>query len=1079
MPATDTLFSIYRSSAGSGKTRTLAREYLKLALQHRSGYFRHILAVTFANKATQEMKDRVLFYLDAFASGHPNDLADELKALLKMDDPVFRERSEETLREILHNYSQFSISTIDAFFQRVIRSFTREAGLTGDYRLEVDDEIVLEAVVNELIDELGSNKELTEWVVEFAKENLENDKAWDVRRNLIGFASEIFKEQFKYIEDSIVERTADNAFFSRFIGQLRDTNFAFVNFIRGRARSAMTIIHQAGLTMNDFKWMGGGIYNFFRKLTFINKPSDFKDKGKRAEGEYQDPKEWPNKKSSQRELIIRLASEKLIPILNEILEYRDKNYEIAVSAEVVLKNFYAFGLVSDISRKLKEYKAHNNIMLLSDAPKFLNGVIAESDTPFVYEKVGSYYRNFLIDEFQDTSGFQWRNFLPLVMNNLDQGYPSMVVGDVKQAIYRWRGGDLKLLQEKVAAEVGPERVTIHELDKNFRSVSTIVQFNNNLFATAPLYIAEKSEAMLAPEAFHDVNQQPFRTDTNGFVRIKFFPTGDDQDVWMKPALDQLVTWLEDLQQSGASLRDIAILVRKNYEGQQIANHLLEIKRSGKAKPGCRYDVISNESLRIDGASGVNLLLAAMRYLLNSEDVIARAQLGYECIRVQDPNRPLTEVFSVTNQATFESNLPEAFTRHKATLKKLPLFELTETLIEAFDLGSRTGELPYLQAFQDIVLDFFNRERNDLGAFLEWWELHKHDKSIQVAGEADAIRILTIHKSKGLQFKYVVLPFCSWPLDHENNKRPYLWVKSDLPLLKEAGYLPVDYASVLDGSCFRDAYEEERASTYLDNLNLLYVAFTRAMEGMLVTAPDVKSETVAGMLKESITRNPELEKNWYEQNKELSIGEWNTSTLPVSDSNEGLRLKKYYSARWRDKLVVRNAGKSFFEDEVDEKRKQVVYGMQMHSLLSRITYLDTLPAAINSVIREGLIPADEEIQFTEQVNRLLAHPEVSGWFDKKWTVYTEVPILLPGGQERRIDRLLTDNKKAIVIDFKTGDSAAADKKQVLEYMNILRQMNYQEVEGYLLYIKEHRVVPVTAGKPTRLKTKNENQLDLGL
>ena len=412
----------------------------------------------------------------------------------------------------------------------------------------------------------------------------------------------------------------------------------------------------------------------------------------------------------------------------------------------MLQNLYVFGLVADISRKLKEYKDENNLMLLADAPKFLNGVIQDSDTPFIYEKVGSFYKNYLIDEFQDTSAMQWKNFLPLLINSMDQGFPSLVVGDVKQAIYRWRGGDLKLLQQDVENHIGKNRTDIQVLNSNYRSSTAIVNFNNAVFKTASTILAMETGHPIASEAYRDVNQNIFR-DEEGFVRVKFLK--DEEDfTWKDQAFDQIPTYLENLQSLGIPLKDISILVRRNDEGQQIVAHLLRYKNSDKAKPGYKYDVVSNESLRIDGAASVNLLLSAMRYLLNPDDVIARAQLGFEFARLHEPERPLTEVFAVANQVFFENNLPPSFARQKSSLKKLPLFELTETLIEIFKLGEQVGELAYLQAFQNLVLDFYSRERNDLGAFLEWWETNKQKQSIQISGEVDAVQILTIHKSKG-------------------------------------------------------------------------------------------------------------------------------------------------------------------------------------------------------------------------------------------------------------------------------------------------------------------------------------------
>jgi ATP-dependent helicase/nuclease subunit A len=1091
------VFSIYRSSAGSGKTRTLAKEYLKLALQFKADYFKYILAVTFTNKASQEMKDRILSYLNDFAKGNDNELAAELKQELNMDDQTFQQNSQAVQAAILHQYAQFSISTIDAFFQKVIRSFTRESGLIGDYRLEVEHDAVLEEVIDNLIDELGSNKELTEWVVDFAKENLENERAWDVRYSLIEFAREIFREEFKAIEDQVTTITSKSGYFKNLKNQLWQAKNLFLASVSSPAQKALQLIEAKNWNAEDFSYgKQSGLLTFFTAFAGEKNISKFsKGPGDRIRNYFTKPVNWPGKKTPHGKEIVRLAEEQLVPCIEAILEAYDSHYTAALSAEMVLKNLYVFGLITDIARKLKEFKDENNVMLLADAPKFLNGVIQDSDTPFIYEKVGSFYRNYLIDEFQDTSGMQWKNFQPLIMNSLDQGYRGLVVGDVKQAIYRWRGGDLNLLQKEIIGYVGEQRANVKELDTNFRSAKEIVQFNNELFASASAIISSATGKSISLEAYNDVGQHAAK-DTKGFVRISFVkPIAEEitdepnsgtaalPPQWNQLALEQIPLTLEELQQNGVQLKDIAILVRKNDEGQRIAAQLLNYKNSGKAKPEYRYDVVSNESLRIDGAATVNLLLGAMRYLLNADDAIARAQLGYEFARLHEPERDLPLVFAVSNQTIFENNLPRRFAEQKLYLKKLPLIELTETLIEIFGLGNIQGELVYLQAFQDLVLDFSNRERNDLGAFLEWWEDNRHKKSVQISGDVNAVQILTIHKSKGLQFAYVIIPFCSWGLDHDNWQAPNLWVSSDEFPVRDSGFLPVKYSKTLEQTFFASFYEEEHTRTFLDNLNLMYVAFTRAEVGLIVTAPhrDVKASknTVAGLLYESIERTPILTAGWDEKHEWFQFGKLAGARNKPADTDSYIQLKTYSASSWREKLVIRQSGTTYFEDTT-EQREKINYGIHMHAVLSRMKYASDIQQTLDQIIREGIISGVDRAPLEKQLTELLSLPEVASWFSSDWSVRTEVPILLPGGAENRIDRLIIKEKNAVVVDFKTGVRKKSDHDQVLDYINILRLMNFTEVKGYLLYLKENEVVEVKESGKQKIvkKTKDRDQLSLG-
>jgi len=1033
------------------------------------------------------MKDRILAYLDDFSNGKESDLALELRSELNLDAITFQQYAQEAQAAILHQYSQFAISTIDAFFQKVIRSFTREAGLVGDYRLEVEQDDVLEEVIDNLIDELGSDKELTDWVVDFARENLENERAWDVRQSLIAFAGEIFREEFKAIEDELVGHTQGPDFFRNLLQELRKHRYEFVNTIKGMAGDAMQQFQSNGLQVSDFKYgTNGSIYTFFQKFARIASVKDFNEdgKGKRAEKDFQESKNWPNKETSHAGTIVRLAEDKLLPLLNEMLAYRNSHFETALSAEVALNNFYAFGLLADISRKLKEYKDENNLMLLADAPKFLNGVIRDSDTPFIYEKVGSFFNNYLIDEFQDTSGLQWKNFLPLLTNSLDQGYPSLIVGDVKQAIYRWRGGDLRLLQQDVEQSIGKGRIAVHELNSNYRSLAAVVDFNNALFRSAASEVAAETGQSLPEEAYADVAQKISKTH-EGFVRLSFLMDEPEGGLtWKEQAMEQIPRYLEQLQDIGIPLKDIALLVRRNDEGQQIIANLIKYRNSDQAKPGYLYDVVSNESLRLDGAASVNLLLSALKYLLNPDNDIARAQLAYEHSRMHDPGRTLTDVFAVTNQAIFESALPVTFTREKAALKKLPLFELTETIIRIFNLGVLQGELAYLQAFQDLVLDFGSRERNDLGAFIEWWEDNKHKKSIQASGDVAAAQIMTIHKSKGLQFRYVILPFCAWNLDHDPTRSPNLWVRSDEDPFDMAGYLPVKYSSTLQETRFGSFYKEERTRSYLDNLNLLYVGLTRAEQGMIIMAPHPtetrgNKRTVAQTMYSAIQRSEELRGKWDTTRQEWSRGEWiaGPAVNKSGENKEAVGLTVYQASPWRDKLVIRKSGGAYFSadsDNIDSGR----YAMYLYTALSRVHYADEVNDILDRMVMEGLFTREEREVVQEELETLLSNPQIAAWFAPGWEVRQDIPVLLPGtAVERRVDRLLLKERHAILIDFKTDNPGKGDTRSILDYVETLHKMNYTEVEGYLVYLKTGEVVGVSATRSRVVKKKDDSQLAL--
>jgi ATP-dependent exoDNAse (exonuclease V) beta subunit len=411
-----------------------------------------------------------------------------------------------------------------------------------------------------------------------------------------------------------------------------------------------------------------------------------------------------------------------------------------------------------------------------------------------------------------------------------------------------------------------------------------------------------------------------------------------------------------------------------------------------------------------------------------------------------------------------------------------LFELTESLIRIFRLGEQKGELPHLQAFQNLVLDFYTRERNDLGAFMEWWEENKVKKSIPVSGNVDAAQVITVHKSKGLQFGYVIIPFCSWSMDHDSFKAPNLWVKGSVPPF-DSGYLPVKYSSALEQTVFREAYKTEFTRTYLDNMNLLYVALTRAENGLVIIAPDpaVKSQkkSVAQVLYKSIMRSSVLAQTLKPAEGSLKYGEWKAAPVKYAAADHAIELATYVSSNWREKLVIRHDANHFFDAAPSELDSKKNYGIYVHSILSRLTYLDQLPATILTLEHEGVLSDEEKEGVSSQLNELFAIEKVRSWFSGEWEVKTEVPILLPDGSESRIDRLLLKDRRAVVIDFKTGERTSNDEQQVIDYLEILRSMNFIDVEGYLLYLKTSEIVSVAPPKGRIVKKKDNNQLELGI
>jgi ATP-dependent helicase/nuclease subunit A len=1047
-------FVVYRSSAGSGKTRSLAKEYLKLALGFRADYFKHILAVTFTNKATQEMKDRILQYLIDFSSGKENELAKDLMHELGLDSRTFLDRSRETLTLLLHNYSRFSVSTIDAFFQKVIRSFTRESGLMGNFRLEIDHDLVLEEVIGSLLDDLGQDKDLTRWVLDFSRENLREGSNWNITYALIAFAKEILKEDFKLIEQKILDRASH--------GQVKEIHKSllhgkqkFVQDMKAWAQEAMEIMRKNAITVDHFAYKNSGtVFTFFSSYAY----GEVYEPGSRVKAADADASNWV-KKGELTNPLIPLAKGALGNILRKMLVYYERESKRYNSIDKVLGQFYEYALISDIVEKISTYKTENNIMLIADASQFLNGIINNSDTPFIYEKAGSFYNHFLIDEFQDTSVLQWKNFKPLLFNSLDQNQFNMVVGDVKQSIYRWRGSDSSLLQQSVMAEVGKERTLTHELTANYRSAGKVLEFNNYFFHRAALRISEITDSTLASEVYQGVEQENKRFPDDGFVHFQFYE--DWNNTGKESALGNMVKFIEEIQIKGHDASSIAILVRRNDEGQSVANYLQQYQAEGKGNSRCSYEVISGDSLRIDAAIGVSLLIMAYRVINNPKDKAARGELAlaFASMNDQPMDGPSAErIF----QTTFTDEVVLG-------MSSLPIDEVTEALIRLFELGNDKTELTYLLAFQDVVLEFVSHEKNDIGSFLDWWELNRSKKSVQASSRAEAMRIITIHKAKGLQFKFVIVPFGDWRLDHDRN--PMIWCESAEKPFDELGYLAVRYSSSLKESYFEENYLKEKRKAFLDNLNVLYVALTRAEMGLIFFGPRWDNEGTPGNVGELaynvLDLDPALKPKWNDWDLRWEAGSISSlkEDREETDYNK-IVLNDYQAYDWRNKLVIRTEGTEFFLETKSDKRRKINFGILLHKILSRIAYKSEAESAVRQLVSEGVIMKEEVGEVTALLEKMWAMPVVADWFSKDWTVKTEAPLLVPRLRPERIDRVIFKEaaggkKKAIIIDYKSGEKKQVDKDQVIAYAQHLQQMGYVDVEGYLLYLFPLEVVPVVS------------------
>ena len=1029
--------TIYRSSAGSGKTYTLAKAYLKLALRSKD-YYQNILAVTFTNRAAEEMKERVLKFLIDISRGEHELIATYAAELKKSEEQIIG-AAKESLTHLLHHYGYFNITTIDTFFHRVIRSFSREIGLQGSFGIELDTDKVAEFITSHVYEGVEHNQQLKDWLVEFSMEGLLEGEGYETKGQVSKLAKQLFQEEFKKLPQNQFADEQVKEKITKLKASILKTKSEFEDKLSQMAKQFDQLMSVSGLSMDDLLYKASGPGGFFLKLRRKEYDSLVT---KRVEAARADASAWTSKSSSKRDQIMQLAENSFIPLMDDAINYIQQNKQEYYTANAVLRHLYTLGLMTDLTQRLQDYKREEEVIMISDLPDFLSQIIDDSGSPFIYEKVGTWYSHFLIDEFQDTSQFQWNNFRPLLEESLANGNENIIVGDAKQSIYGWRGGDPSLLLETVEKDVRQTNVDPSK-NTNYRSAKQVVEFNNQLFEALPQLMVKEmgesiseSDGQMILKTYEGVDQlvAAKNQETEGYVRLEFLEA--DKNEWKLRSMERTLEEIEKLIAEGHKLNDMAILVRTNKDATDMVNHVLEYRRNTDTS----IEVISAEGMLLENAQVVQLMLSAFSHLINPNDISIKADLVY---RYQKAIKQK----SFSSHGDFSrlgtGGLPGSFTKFKQHLLHLPILELVEVLIRTFGLNTFESEYVYLQAFQDAVLEFTKNNRSDLRLFMEWWEDNGKKRSVQLTGALDAIEVITSHKSKGLQYPIVFVPFCNFDM---NSRSKPVWYQSPY---QEGESLPVDYKSELENTKFVESYQKEFAKWHLESLNVLYVAFTRAENGLFVFCeppPSRKDKmySTASKLLSSFFENHPL-KGWSEDERTYAIGR-----LPVkhrSSDDEMIQLEKYASNKWSNKLTVRKTGKAYYDDEVEKSRNE---GILLHQILSEIIHHEDTLKVLGRYERSMQITKADSERFKNMITNLWKDPKIKSWFDGQGEIKTEVVVLPKDGEVKRMDRVIIDGKKAIVIDFKSGQAKSQDNRQIKEYISLLEEMGY-EAEGYLLYL----------------------------
>lgn len=1038
---------ILNASAGSGKTYQLAYKYVHDVVEQPALY-RHILAVTFTNKATEEMKSRILKEIHKLASGADSSYLEPLCRELKLDAQTVRKRAAEARAKILHDYSRFTVLTIDTFFQRILRAFIKELGIDLNYNVEIETASVLAKSADALIEQIAVDKELLRWLTDFVQERIDDGYGWDIRSGILSLGKELFKETNK--ETLLTMRAKDDLLriVRHALAQAEKTK----RQLQETAQRAIAIIEEAGLSESDFT--RGFPVKYFREVA----AGEIKIYNKTIEKQRVSTADWCNAKSPALPYVAQLQ-----PLLQEVCGLYDRNIRHWNTCTLLRSNYRSFALLSDLYAKVQSMCDEQNLMLLSETKYILSEFIDHNDAPFIYEKVGNRFERFMIDEFQDTSIKEWENFLPLLQNAMSQVEQTSVfiVGDIKQSIYRWRGGDWKILRYGAQQALGAENTEVTSLQDNYRSLPVVVDFNNrsmegvvsfdNLNLNSMLDAAQERHA-LPPEdaerlydtladAYRNHEQRPrLKKEHSGYVSVEQFDE--------KPPVVERICRLLD---KGFRPCDILILVRSASDGMRIAAELLDFKRTNTDER-YRFDVMTREALLIGAAPVSTFVVSVLRLAMNSEDTLSRADYNHFLGRAFD--HPLSD----EERAFFRS------------LRLLSPEDAFEHLVIRYGLQQASNQTAYLQAIHEQLIAFCSDRIADIPLFLRWWDEQGSAQSLSIERSEMAVEIMTIHKAKGLERKAVIIPYCSWSLDPKSSgwTPNIVWAeaKGDTAAI---GRFPVKYGKTMSESDFSTEYYRERVYAHVDNINLLYVALTRAAESLHVFIPQVdrtKVPTHVGALLWQV-----LDATNAEPQDRFEFGEFTGPVAAEVDKEqpEHILLKDYPTSL--SDLRLRLSTQRYFE-EGERELSPRNFGILMHKAFQEADTMEEIQLAIKNMRDDALLSDADAGVLQRMVEQSFENPVVREWFDGSWErIRNENTIIRPiddlGGASdddltKRPDRVMLKGKRAVVVDYKFGRREGKDagyRRQIRKYLDLIHRMGYTECEGYLWYVKQGEIEKV--------------------
>lgn len=1067
---TDKTLYIYKASAGSGKTFTLALEYMKLLIANPRAY-KHTLAVTFTNKATGEMKERILSTLYGVAKGleSSKDYSDKLsEAFPGMSNEEIRNRAGNAMNMMLHDYGHFRIQTIDAFFQSVLRGLAKELELSGDLEILVDNSQLLSNTVDLLIKRLTPTSQEMGWLVEYVEDHLQNDKGWNVRNAINSFSENIIKEEYQQRGDKLRKQiaTENGALLEDYRRKLLAYEQGIIKQVKSIAERFFTLCKNLALTIDDFTYKKKGAWGHFSKLA----DGTLVQLGSRMVDYMNNPSKISKKLSPADALSIA-----------QLLAENDRLYNSEfvnfTSVRLSLTRFHQLRLLNKIADTLQEENSRENRFLLAQTTYLLSRMI-DKDTSFIFEKIGTEINHIFIDEFQDTSQLQWMCFKVLLDEVMSRGGFNLIVGDVKQAIYRWRNSDWNILNN-MEKEFSNAQVGDYLTEKmgssnttNYRSCHKIVKFNNAMFREAVKRMAATYNNDLGSritdltKAYSDVEQHlsPYKEDI-GYAEMRLIDNEKDKD-FNDTVNTELTKSIKALIDKGVQPSDITILVRKRNVVPAI------IAAFNRDLP--QYSIISDGAYKLSSSKALRIIIAAMRNILVPEDRINCIEL-IKLYNSAINKKEINDEYLFTLGRNYDTLLPPLFVQKRRELAEHPITELIEQLIIIFDLNTLHGEESYIYSFLDMTSEYLETNSSSLNDFIKAWDEEIGDKSIP-AGTGNSVNIATMHRSKGLEFHTVIIPYANWGYNEVKNE--ILWCHTDCEPFNALDLLPINYSSPMLNSVYADAYNNEFLFKLVDNLNLLYVAFTRAKANLIVFSKANPRIDETGAVLANIIDKTGLEGAVYDSTKmHLSYGEIVPSkTKKKEKENDEEKEKNPFTSEskqinqeivsYDNRLTSRQSHNLIrFLASSPEEIEETEYmdkGELLHDIMSTLITGEELEKELTKKQMEGIIGSDnEKEEIRKLITRALANPKAQPWFDKRYKIITECSILYRDGRQKscRPDRVIIDGDNAVVVDFKFGKERPKHVKQVQDYMSYLALMGYRNVKGYLWYVYKNHISEV--------------------